>query len=303
MGQLVTQEASRMNDLDTRLQLGAAYRRDPLGTIHQFDAYRRLDGANGQRVDAFLRRHGHEEASSVALRQLIESTGFGASGPEVQASLLDAAADHPDAGTIGRLRQLAADDGFQELAATGADAEIARLAGKAGPRLDAVRERTQMPLVPRNGPGVTEVAEVISHALHYAEGLAGLEVAEPLAAAVAPAAAAVVAPVVGGVLAFAGAVLGIYGPIHQAQKAHEEGAATGNAARHGSGFAQQLAELAGRGEYTPRTAAESRGAAAAERCWRDLRPSDRVALRSGEGADRFFAALDRAVLQRARGGG
>jgi hypothetical protein len=143
-----------------------------------------------------------------------------------------------------------------------------------------------MPEVERHGIGPVEVAEVASHLVHYAEGLAGLHVAAtPLGAAL----------VAGG-----GAALSIFGVVHQVQNAHAEGRGIGQAAQHGAAFVRQLGERAGLGDFTPRTPEETRGAAAADRCWLGLRPSDRVALTS-EGAGRIFVALDQAVLRRAQG--
>ena len=299
-----------MNDFDTRMQLGAAYRRDPLETMHQFDAYQQLGGANAQRVDAFLARHGQDEAAAAALRRLVESPEFGATSPEVQASLLDAAGAHPDAGTVDCLRRLAADDGFGLLPAADAGVEVDRLTeGRATPRAADILARSGMPEVPGRRIGDLGAMELGAQAMHYVESMSGMGLAEGVAFGIELAAgtpvltgaAAAVGPAVGGGFALATSVLGIYGSIHAAESARDEGRAIGEAAAHGGGFVRQLAELAGHGEHAPRSAAEARGAAAAERCWSGLRPSERVALQDA-GAGRFFAALDRAVLQRASEG-
>lgn len=283
-----------MTDLDTRMQLGAAYRRDPLGTIDRYDAYRRLDPANAHRVDGFLARHGGDENLAMSMRQLIESDGFGAVSPEVQASLLDAAADHPDAGTMGRLRLLAADEGFQNLAAEAADAEIGRVAAGVEPGVGGLMQRSGVQAREGYGFGVRDGGELLLTGVHFLEGVGGVHVAEAIVAATGSVGAAAT-------FAGAGAAASIYGVVHQIQHAHEEGRAIGGALQQGSGFVARLAEHAGFGESTPRTADERRGAAAADRCWRTLSPSTRVALQS-ENAGRVFGELQRAILERAAGG-
>ena len=296
-----------MNDLDTRLAIGAAYRRDPTATMHGFPAYQRLDRGNAARVDDFLRAHGRDEDTTIALRHLVESPAFGACDDAAQAALLDAARSHPEAETIRSMQRLAADPSFRSLDGARADLEAERLASGEGPGPQEALARSGMPVPHRSPATIGQAVELVLQAADYAEVVTPFSLPHVIAHGVGWVAGAgaleAALPVAGGVLAGAGGALTIYGSIHAAEQAHEDGRAIGEAAAHGHGFAAHLQELASGSPAAPRHGAEARGAARADAYWDALGPADRVALQSPATGGRFFADLEGAVLARAMGRG
>lgn len=296
-----------MNDFDTRLAIGAAYRRDPMETMHDFGAYQQMDRGNAARVDDFLRAHGRDQDASAALRRLVQSDEFAGCDEPTKAGLLDAALAHPDASAMLALRQLAGEPAFRALddVRAGAEAEHLASGGRPSPR-DALA-RSGMP-APRPSPMAwNQFLEMGLQGVHYVEAMAEASLPHLIARGVGllagPAAASAALPIAGGGLAGLGGAASIYGSIHAAEQAHDEGRAIGEAAAHGHGFTARLQEHASGSPATPRTGPEARGAAKADAYWNRLGPADRVALRSPEGGGTFFSELASAVLERAMGRG
>jgi hypothetical protein len=262
----------------------------PRELIHSLREYDGLSRANQGRIDALVARAAGDPDLGCRLTGLVRHDGFQASDEAHQAILLDAIAREPDADNLGRMEVLADDPEFRHMMPREAARQAEEVQeGKPFPGVEEmVRGSGARPHQNHSFslPGAIELGAhaaeiVVDVALeHFAVTGVG---AVPGSAVAAGAAAAV--------LGIAAVGAGLW----ELAEAHRAGQEWGESVAAGQGFVAQMAHhmrgddaVAGRG---PR----GTGAAAADRFWQNLSPSQRVELRTVEGQDQVLGALAASV--------
>lgn len=282
-----------MNDriaLAARSPLAAARmcEESPGDLIHALDGYTGLSAANRSRVDALVAGAAGDPDFGCRLAGLVRHEGFRACDAAHQALVLEGIAGEPDARILGRLEVLADDPEFRRMmpreAARQAD-EV--LSGTAFPDVEQMVRASGA----RGHHGSFSLPGAIDLGAHTAEVVVDVALEHLVAVGLSPAVAGIGAGVGGGVLCTVAMVAGLA----EIAEEHRAGRALGERVAAGGGFVAQMAHHLRGDEAVDERGARGRGAAAADRFWNALTPSQRVELRTVDGQDEVLRALAASV--------
>lgn len=261
----------------------------PSDAIHASAGYRDLTSANRARVDGLLAGAGDDPDFGCRLMGLLRG-GFADCDETHQAIILDALAREPDAKNLGRLEILAGDPELQRMmprdAARQADDVVD---GAAFPAIEGLARRSGADAHRTESFSRFGAIELSTHAVemgydlvleHFAVGVVGASGAATVLAGLVPGAMCLVSMAAG---------------LRELGEAHRAGQEWGANVARGQGFVAQLGHHLRGDDAVMGRGPRSEGAAAADRFWQDLAPSQRVELRTLEHQDAALSALSASV--------
>lgn len=275
-------------DLATRSPLAAARfcQESPGALVHALPEFQGMSRANQARVDALLEDAASNPDLGCRIVGLLRHEGFGACDEAHQALLLDALGGRRDADTLGRLEELAADTEFQRMMPREAARQAAEVQeGTAFPDVASIVRGSGVRGHQTHGFSLPGAIELGAHATEVLVEVAGEHLL------VTGAGVAGGAAVAAGVVTGAACVVALGAGLYALGRDHAAGREWGEAVAAGRGFVDQMAHHLRGDDAVPGRGARGSGAAAADRLWQGLSPSQRVELRTVEGQDGVLRAL------------